>query len=332
MSVKAALARYPLLWFFALTQVPLAVSQRLGTEAGVTLLFGTAGPIAVLLLWAADDAPRLTRRTGLRLVTFAVAAAGLAVVLHWTFEPSSLSTLALAGSGGFVLSCLLSPTQSIRDLVWPLLAWRRPWSLYAFALLAFPLLAAALVIVSRVGYPGGATGGGPGIGSAWSEIAHLCFGTLALRAAWIIGWYGFAARRLLTRCSPLLTGVLLGAIEASVYWLPSNGGVPVADFARFLATTVALTIVSLWLFQRTQGSLLAVLVLQAAALGSTYAFIWAGPGWFDYYWALMAATCLLALCLVVGWRMWRGPDRGVPVAATQQVEPEPGWLERRGLR
>ena len=179
MSVKAALARYPLLWFFALTQVPLAVSQRLGTEAGVTLLFGTAGPIAVLLLWAADDAPRLTRRTGLRLVTFAVAAAGLAVVLHWTFEPSSLSTLALAGSGGFVLSCLLSPTQSIRDLVWPLLAWRRPWSLYAFALLAFPLLAAALVIVSRVGYPGGATGGGPGIGSAWSEIAHLCFGTLA---------------------------------------------------------------------------------------------------------------------------------------------------------
>lgn len=82
------------------------------------------------------------------------------------------------------------------------------------------------------------------------------------------GWRGFALPRLLQQTSPLRAAIVLGI----VWWawhLPtffirtlsqSTLSIPV-----FLANSVALSIIMTWLFQRTQGDLLLMLLVHAAA-------------------------------------------------------------------
>jgi hypothetical protein len=308
-SLRAALARHQLIWFFVLTLVPMPIAayQRLGVGLDLSVLeLGTAGPAAVLLAWAAGNEPPRTRRTAVRLIAFVATAAAVALVLRVVSAADWLATLVFAVEWGFLVSCLWSPTCSVRELVRPLLQWRQRRGVWAFALLAYPLLVAAIVVASRIGQSGDLGGGG-----SWSDLARSLLGAGVVRMPWVVGWYGFAGRRLMARLSPLLAGLLLGTLWTTTAWL-LDAPLPPADLlARFFLTNVATALVSLWLLQRARGGLLPLWVLGAIASASFYGILWVGgTAWFTRFdWIMAGAECLLAACLVVGWRMWRGPTR-----------------------
>ncbi len=73
------------------------------------------------------------------------------------------------------------------------------------------------------------------------------------------GWRGFALPRLLQRFNPIVASLILGLIWG-VWHLPAFliPELPQShfNFAAFLASTVALTIVITWLWLKSKGSLL----------------------------------------------------------------------------
>ena len=330
-SLRTALTRRPLLWFFTLTLVPAALSQVAGLDfaLAVAVYLFTAGPIAVLLCWAGDSNPRLARRPGLRLLVFiAVTIVMTLAIGYFTGSGSLLLDLAVAAFYGYTICCLWSPVPAVRDLVRPLVAWRLPWRRYAFALLVWPALALVVVAAARLlalrdhsavaALP-------PSLTQRADLILRASVGELLLLVPWIVGWYGFAARRLLARYSPLAVALLLGTLLTIVFLLLDLQflGFQASDVAHDLAGSLPLAVVSLWLYERSPRSLLPLVLLQAAApVGALVVLFWAGP-WFGHIataqTAFQLSECLLAAVLVVAYRMWRGPKRETPIPALDAV-------------
>lgn len=329
-AIRATLARHPLLWFFALTLVPVALAEYIGVgfDLVIALYLYTAGPIAVLVCWASSVGGSALPRTNLRpLVFFAGTAAITLLVANALGDPFGgrflVKEILIAAACGFTVSCLWSPSPAVRDLVRPLLRWRVSWTTYAFALLALPLLAVVVVAASRLlpARPSNNHLLQPSGVLLWHLAAKAFAYDLVLQIPFIVGWYGFAARRLLARHSPLLVGLLLGILLAAALWLPTlRSFSDTTHLARFSVGEVALAIISVWLYGRARGSLLPLLLLQAAADLGAYAIFWAGlglGGFEAFQWALALTQSLLGVCLVVGWRMWRGPAGERP---TETVE------------
>ena len=117
---------------------------------------------------------RLARQRRKRLFVFALVSllAGLVVALvvprqEVTFGPAYRGAyLLLAVTLGYLVSCLWSPVTAVRDLVRPLLSWRLSWDRYAFALLVWPLVGAATLVVSGLLGPRAAISRGAGRDSA----------------------------------------------------------------------------------------------------------------------------------------------------------------------
>jgi hypothetical protein len=218
---------------------------------------------------------------------------------------------------GYTASCACSPVAAVRKLVRPLFAWRLPWDRYAFALLTFPALAVLVVITSHLlsahaGSDGSASGAV--VVRQWLRIA---IADALVAAPFIVGWCGFAARRLLARFSPLAVGLLLGALLVAADWLPDLLRPPVAVATTSILGALATSIVAVWLYQRSRGSLLPVLLLRATNTTLIVGAL-AGTGFgqgFGRYEVFTAAECAVAIGLVLGWQMWRGPERLIPDAA-----------------
>lgn len=271
----------------------------------------SAGPLAVLLAWAGDAVTRAPRRTACMLLTFTAATALAALVIGTSgFEDSLLICVAVGAVYGFTVSCLWSPCSSVRDLLRALLRWRLPGTVYAFALLELPLLTIVVVAVSHL-LPARA-GGVPAVGLPRAEIIRLAAKTfvyeLVLLVPWIVGWYGFAARRLLAHHSPLVAALLLGALLAVASWLPRVS--PLAVRAPGVLGDLSTAVIFVWLYLQARGSLLPLLLMAAASVAGAFAVFWTGQGFGPaaVQTIVALAQCLLAACLVVGSRMWRGPD------------------------
>ena len=317
-TVKASLAQHPLLWFFVLTLGPIAVAQ---SELTTLLYLCAAGPIAVLACWAgAPNEPDL-RKNDLRPLSF-VAVAAVATLLA-AADFGSFGWPGYVGVGvacGFTVSCLWSPSPAIRDLVRPLLRWRLPWTTYAFALLALPTLAVTVIIASRL-LPARTSSDQllrPFGGQMWHRAAKAFACNLVLMVPFVVGWYGLVTRRLLARHSPLLVSVLLGIPLAAAFALPLWPDK--TQLASMVASEVSQAIVAVWLFGKARGSLPPLLLLTAAGNLAGYAIFWAGLGFggFEtFQLAVALVQCLLALCLIVGWRMWRGPTGKAQDAVVQ---------------
>lgn len=128
-----------------------------------------------------------------------------------------------------------------------------------------------------------------------------------------LGWYGFAARRLLAGHSALAVGLMLGGLRVATS-LPALSSLPLAVFAvQSVTSLIGLSLCAIWLYERPRGSLWPVLLLEAASSAATIiVFSLAGTGLGtgrDVLEVFAAAQLVLAVCLVVGWRMWRGPTR-----------------------
>ena len=247
--------------------------------------------------------PATTRRPGLRgwiidhrLITFFV----LAYVLAWWSWPlyrldiwprqafqaigallAALIVIAVAdGKAGFL------------DLGRRMIRWRVPWYFYAFALLVPLAVRFAITLVNSAPAPDW-----PNL--AWTSFA-LAFlirlvnpldGPMAEEPA----WRGFAVPRMQSSWNPLTSAVVLGVLVA-LWHLPLVGEVG----AIGLAATFSITIVYVWLFNRTGGSVLLTLLFHNAQGFITMGDLgYRGADLSRQEWLEFVAWSLIALVLIV---------------------------------
>jgi membrane protease YdiL (CAAX protease family) len=186
-----------------------------------------------------------------------------AMILYWlgvwpepTFVPAGPLVAAL------VVIAIAEGRAGFRDLGARMVRWRVPWYWYAVAL-GLPLLVRFGSVLVNTG-----AGGAPApdwTGLAWTSFAMAFLVRLVNPMDGPLGeepgWRGFAVPRLQACRSPLATALILGVLVAG-WHLPL---VLIGDIGPVgLVTTFSITIVYVWLFNRTSGSVLLTLLFHAA--------------------------------------------------------------------
>lgn len=156
--------------------------------------------------------------------------------------------------------------SGIADLMRRLLRWRVHPGWYAFA-----LGATAVVVVAAIGVHRAL--GGTVIEANDPSQWYLVFpGLVSIFFVSVlgeeVGWRGYALPLLQRRYGPLraslVIGLLWGLWHLPLWWMGENfhGQIP---FVLFVIENVALSIILTWVYNRTGGSLLLVLLLHAAS-------------------------------------------------------------------
>jgi hypothetical protein len=264
---------------------------------------------ALLVAWASDAAPKVPGRTGARIAVFLVTLIAFLAVTGWVYGGWALA-LPTAVFTAVALSGAWSPTISLRDLVRPLLRLRASAAAWVVALLAWPLLGALTIAASHIGAPANVRG------ETDFPAAFIPWGVLAALPT-AIGWYGFAARRLLRRTSAVSTALLVGLLPCIAVLVPrSIWGTPLISVygLRTSLDALAFAIVALWVCQRSRESLLPVFVLLAeTAIVAWAVFVWSAPRiWGSDRQDLIAVGLhsAFALVLLLQGHMWRRPTMG----------------------
>jgi hypothetical protein len=340
--LKAAMAAWPLSWFFAIALLPplalvLLRSEPLISDASRCFLL-----VAMLLVvWALDDrekaSSRTARRVALFAATFAVCAAAFPLaewaqlrrwplgnagyarhvwwyLTTWQEYPCLVAT-------AFAVSCLLSPTSTLRRLVRDILDWSAPRSSYVFALAAWPILAVVFVIGTYV------FSGSPQM-SPW-RVALSGYTLLTLPMIFItsalgtLAWFGVAARRLLTRHDLLATVFMIAAAQNVVVIAVSvRYSSPLLDHVSFymaLAAGVATPAVAVRLLLGGGGSLGPLIAFTVVGAFTGERLTDLVVGWYDsegLMIALFALICLMGITVA-----WRG-DRLLPPRPPTREQPE----------
>jgi membrane protease YdiL (CAAX protease family) len=155
-----------------------------------------------------------------------------------------------------VIIAVAEGRAGFRDLGKRMIRWRVPWYFYAFAL-GLPVVIRFLATLIN-----------SGPAPDWPNLAWTSFGLAFLirlinpldgPLAEEPAWRGFAVPRMQSRWSPLRSAVVLGVLVA-LWHLPLVGDTGWIG----LATTFVITIVYVWLFNRTGGSVLLVLLFHNA--------------------------------------------------------------------
>ncbi|KPQ32403.1 MAG: CAAX amino terminal protease family [Phormidesmis priestleyi Ana] len=195
--------------------------------------------------------------------------------------PSVAGMLFLAGGFGPSLAAIavvryVGGRDGLRDWLVRCLQWRVGWrwlALVFFLPLAVMVLAAAAHIAL-----GGTMVPSPAIGHVLLAVVNfvlvlLIGGPLGEE----FGWRGYALPALQARYDWRVASLILGAVWG-VWHLPlfyiADTAQSYIPFSLFMASTLALSILFAWLFNRTGGSVLPVLVLHTAV----NAWSWVIPG------------------------------------------------------
>jgi CAAX protease family protein len=200
-----------------------------------------------------------------RLVAFF----GLTFLLSWwswPFYALDLAPTAFFPCGPLVAALVVigvaDGRAGYRDLGARMIRWRVGWTWWLVAV-ATPLAVLAVAAVANVAIWGAPT---PDLAAiTWSQIALVA----ALRFVNPLdgplgeepGWRGYALPRLQVQHSPLVSGLVLGVLVA-LWHLPlvASGMLPPVG----LPITFAITLVYVWLFNRTGGSVLMTMVFHIA--------------------------------------------------------------------
>jgi membrane protease YdiL (CAAX protease family) len=222
---------------------------------------------------------------------------------------------------GILLTGLVSGRPGLRELLSRLLRWRVGARWYATALLAGPLLVAAVLFGLSLGSPVFL----PGIVTTDDRVALLLFGLgWGLIGGGLLeelGWTGFAVPRLRLRYGALATGLIVGLLWGAWHFLiafwASSALAGEQSLALFVAGFLAFYVVALpayrvlmvWVYDRT-GSLLVAMLMHAVLSASTLIFqpqTTAG----HLTWNLLLAAALWAIVAGVAWanggHLSRGP-------------------------
>jgi membrane protease YdiL (CAAX protease family) len=214
-------------------------------------------------------------------------------------------------AAALIVAAVTQGWAGLRELGARMIRWRVPWYCYVAAVV-LPLL---VIFGTAWVYTGL---GGPSwslSAIAWADVAIL----FALR--WVNpldgplgeepGWRGFALPRMQAAWSPLLSAAVLGVL-AGIWHLPlifSGEGNDVGWIG--LATTFSITFVYVWLFNRSHGSVLLVMlfhVVQGTITVGTLGYTGTDVG--RMLWLGFAAWTMVALAVIVLDRdAWRVPPR-----------------------
>ncbi len=134
---------------------------------------------------------------------------------------------------------------------------------YVFAVGYMPAIKLSAALVHRL-----VTGGWPRFGEeAWYLMAAAIMFSTWVQAGEEIGWRGYALPRLSARVGLAPASVLLGVIWASwhlpLFFFPATDTFG-QSFPLYLLQVTALSVAGAWLYWRTGGSLLLVMLLHAA--------------------------------------------------------------------
>lgn len=311
------MSRSPWLWFALVGLVPAALlgGNVLGGSIALAALFPA---LAAMLALSSGDQPQplpeyLARRL---LVAIGVVAILVGARLAWTGLDGLAYRLIVAAVpaalAAWVLSGMYAPSPAVRRWVRSLVATGAPRRVLPVAVLAWPLVGAASVVVCAA-LPG-LTVAAPRAASVGLLAATIVNGVFAA-ALVALGWYGYAGRRLLPGLNPLVTGLLIGVLQWLVVWGPAlRPATALAPFFLFrLIGFAAAGVVGMWVYGRSRGSLLPVWLLGVSlALSQTVTYLSVTPqvvGRTDTLPALYAAgQATVALVLAVLGRMWRQPQ------------------------
>jgi membrane protease YdiL (CAAX protease family) len=237
-------------------------------------------PFAAMAAAALTDPTRVQTRLSHQLGLFVASAAAFAVVLLLAqTDPrmaSSYLSTPLVNAVSVLLAALivtghLSGVRGVRELLRPLGEWRVGARWYLAALFLFPALvllgnAFWLLLGNRLAAPPYQPDGLGGY--LYSVVVIFCFITIyggALKEE--PGWRGFAQRQLQARHSPLVVSIVIGVIW-SVWHAPLHmfgyfeGGLATLGLRLVINTLSA--IVYTWMYNRTRGSLIPVILLHGS--------------------------------------------------------------------
>jgi len=222
----------------------------------------------------------------------------------WTWAPAVAAMIAAAITGG---------REALRQLLGRLLRWRVPWYWYV------------LVGVGPAAFSLGLAGVYVLLGGTWSIVAPRALQAPAILPVLLLvlsatdglgeelAWRGYALPRLLARHSALVASMILGFLWA-LWHLPLLWTAGIADqqlpLWLLLLDISAKAIVFTWIFLRTRGSVLIVVLLHGSTNLFTVSPAQAITGDLMFPVLATAAKWLLVLPLVAvaGSRLTRCPD------------------------
>lgn len=224
---------------------------------------------------APGEAPR-SRVAAFLVITFALTWAAWATVLRsapfgghapptWLALGGPLFLVGVFAPGlvALLLSALDGGTRAVSTLLARIGRWRLPLRYYAVALLAMPAVKLAAAVALRA-----VTGRWPAFGETRPLLllAATLLSTLG-QAGEEVGWRGYLLPALAVRMglawASLVVGVTWAAWHLPLFFMP-GADTQGQSFPLYAAQLVAYSVVLSWLYWRTGGSLLIVMLAHAA--------------------------------------------------------------------
>jgi membrane protease YdiL (CAAX protease family) len=280
------LRRYPITTFFSLTLVIswgvwfslLLVPESNGSTRFLLTIIGSFGPALSAFIVSATLHPESSGiPTARRWVAWTIAtSATFPFVVSWSFlagHPKDLMfyalSLVLSGLAGLVIASVWSNRVGVRDLMASLAMWRVSPTWFVYALLAWPVF---YVLVNSVAVL---------LDGASMSDYFAQYSSIAVSTAIVIfitttlvgaplqeepGWRAFAQTRLQVSHSPLVASIVLGLIW-QIWHLPLYAvglyAFSWSDIASRLITFLPGALIYAWLWNRSRGSLLILVLFHA---------------------------------------------------------------------
>jgi len=169
-----------------------------------------------------------------------------------------------------VVIAVTTGRAGFRDLLSGLARWRLRlrWWLVAISPVAVFLLTLAALLFTGQSFPGATDLLQQFGGSSGAAVFVFVLATVATSAGEEIGWRGYALPQLQIRFRPLPASLVL----ALLWWLWHVeffviDYLPLTQFPAYLIEVAAITIILTWLYNRSGGSILLVVVFHAAYNG-----------------------------------------------------------------
>jgi len=229
---------------------------------------------------------------------------GALLVLLGAFAPSLAALWFTAREEG---------SAGVRALLRRILNWQVGLRWYLFAVGYIPAIKLTAALVVRV-----TTGGWPRFGDdPWYLIPAAIAVSTPFQAGEEIGWRGYALPRLADRFGLGRASLLLGLIWA-VWHLPQffirDADTYGQSFPLFVLQVTALSVAMAWLYARTGGSLLLVMLFHAAVNNAKDVVPSAVPGATNPFGLSISAVAWVTVAL-----LW--------ICAAWFLARMPGWLE-----
>jgi membrane protease YdiL (CAAX protease family) len=203
---------------------------------------------------------------------------------------------------GIIMIAVVYGRDGLKELGQRLIRWRVNWKWYLFAFLPFGLYFLATVFSESIG-SFKFTGNTLVTILFQAETGFLVYLFLRGPMGEELGLRGFALPRLQSYRSPFLASVIIGVFWAA-WHIPVLIGRDLVSVIAFLLLAFVLSFIFTFLFNKSNGSLIPVLLFHAAQ-NSEEIFEVIFPTLIGTEWELISSLTLLVIGLIIGVVLWR---------------------------